>query len=121
MSVVSQGVPIRSLQVGINTSGIETGVASGSQHAPVNCEGYRDIVLYVKGSAALSAGTVVIEERDKLEDTPGTIATITLSTPFASTGGTYAYHLQTACYGYVNARIGTSVVGGTLIVILRAC
>lgn len=121
MSVVSQGVPIRALQVGINTAGIETGVLTGSAHAPVNCEGYRDIVIYVKSDAACSAGTLVIEERDRLQDTAGTIATITLATPFAASGGTYAYHLQSACYGYVNCRIGTDSVGGNIIAVLRAC
>lgn len=122
MAVVSQGVPKRAVLVGIvTTPEVITGVASGGAWAPVNCEGYTNLVLYVKSDAACSAGTVLIEERDQPQDVPNLNATITLSAAFASAGGTYAYHLQTAAYGYVSARIGTTAVGGLVSVVLRAC
>ncbi len=120
--VVSQGTPKRVLLVGSqNNAGIITGVASGGSHGSQNCEGYTCLVVYVIGSAALSAGTLLIEERDQPQDPPGLIASITLSSPFASAGGTYAYHLPVSAYGYVSARIGTSVTGGTVSAVLRAC
>lgn len=121
MSVTSPGAPLRAVLVGSDTNGQIGGVASGSAHAPVNCAGYTNLVVYVKASAALSDGTLIIEERDLASDAAGQIASITLATPFASAGGTYAYHLQNAAYGYVNARIGTTVVGGTITAVLRAC
>lgn len=122
MGAVAPHGPVRVLQVGsVDSNGTVTGVATGNAKAPLDCDGLTNITVYVKASAALSDGTVVIEERDVITDVAGTIATITLATPFASTGGTYAYHLQTACYGLVNARIGTDVVGGTIIVTMRAC
>ena len=121
MSVVSQGVPKRALLVGIADNDLITGVASGSSHASVNCEGYTNLVVYVQASAACSAGTLLIEERDRPQDAPGLVASITLSSPFSGAGGTYAYHLPVSAYGFVSARIGTSVTGALVSAVLRAC
>jgi hypothetical protein len=122
MAHVNSGAPSRVLLIGSqDTAGNITGVASGSSHTSVNCEGYTNPVIYITASAACSAGTVLIEERDRPQDSAGLIATVTLSSPFASAGGTYAYHLQTAAYGYVSARIGTSVTGAVVSAVLRMC
>lgn len=89
----------------------------------VNCENYNNITVYVRGSAALSAGTLIIEEAVDPGDTAAwsQIGSITLSTPFASAGGEYAYHLPApSAYAYVKTRIGTTVVGGTITVEVRA-
>src|SRR5262249_47552317 len=123
MSVVSQGTPKRVVLVGTpNVLGTTiAGVTSGSSTGPVNCEGYTCHTLYVVASAALSDGTLIIEERDQPQDVPGQVASITLSTPFASAGGTYAYHVfAPSAFGYLSARIGTTVVGGTIYVVLRS-
>ncbi len=87
-----------------------------------NCSNYNNLTVYIEGSAALSAGTLIIEESRRIEDT-GTwsqIASVTLATPFASAGGEYANHLPVSSYGWVRCRIGTTVVGGTISVELRA-
>ncbi len=90
-------------------------------------QGYADLsnynypVVYITGSAALSAGTLIIEESNAVDATVwSTVATVTLATPFASAGGVFAYHLPTAAYAYVKCRVGTTVVGGTISVELRA-
>lgn len=123
MAAASAGGPLRAILVGIQNGAGVTGVASGSAHAPVDVSAYQNLTLYVVASAALSAGTLVIEERDLLSDVPGVIDTITLATPFVSTGGTYAYHFGgpggSFAYGLISARIGTSAVGGTLTAVLR--
>ena len=121
MAAQSPASPMRAMLVGTNTNGTEAGVLTGATHPPVKCDSYPYLTVYVKATAALSAGTLVIEERDQPGDVPGTIATITLSTPFASAGGTFAYHVTPGAFGYISARIGTDAVGGTVIAILRAC
>lgn len=124
MSASSPAGPLRALLVGTNTAGVFSGVASGSSHGPIEIGSYQNLTLYVVASAALSAGTVIIEERDQPQDAPSVIDTITLATPFVSAGGTYAYHVGgpggSFAYGQISARIGTSVVGGTVYVVLRA-
>lgn len=120
MAVTSPGGPLRAVLVGGGTSDAPTGVTTGSDRAPVPMAGYTNAVVYVKSSAALSAGTLVIEEKDQASDISGTIATVDLATVFASAGGSYAYHLPNAEYGYLSARIGTTVVGGLVSAVLRA-
>ncbi len=122
MSVTSGGGALRTVLVGTQDGAILTGVTSGSTHPPANCAGYTNLTVYVIATALCSAGTLIIEERDQGQDTPGTIATITLTSPFAAAGGTYAYHLPTACYGLISARIGTTVTGtgATVAAVLRA-
>lgn len=101
-----------------------TTAANGSSQ-PIDITGATTLTFYVKASAALSAGTLIFEERDQVSDVPSLIDTVTLATPFVSAGGTYAYHVGgpggSFCYGLISARIGTSVTGGTLTVVLRAC
>ncbi len=87
-----------------------------------NCSNYNNLTVYVEGSAALSAGTLIIEESRRLDElgTWSQIASVTLATPFASAGGEYANHLPVSAYAWVRCRIGTTVVGGTISVELRA-
>lgn len=90
-------------------------------------QGYADLsnynypVVYITSTAALSAGTLIIEESNDPGATVWSqVASVTLATPFASAGGVYADHLPTAAYAFVKCRIGTTVVGGTISVELRA-
>ncbi len=120
MAGMSPAEPLRVVLVGSQNGVVLTGAASGSAHTMVDCSSYPYLTLYVISTAALSAGTLILEERDQPQDVPGTIVTITLSTPFASTGGTYAYHITPSASGYISARIGTSAVGGLVAAVLRA-
>ncbi len=97
------------------------GLAASPSAGVIDCAGYEALTVYVTGSAALSAGVLIIEESPTKGST-GTwsqIASVTLATPFASAGGEYATHLPLSAYAYVGARIGTSAVGGTITVELR--
>lgn len=122
MAAVSQGVPVRALLVGTDTNGVITGVTSGSAHAPINCAAYPYLTVYVVAAAACSAGTLILEERDQPSDTPGTIATLNLASIFSAAGGTYAYHVPVSAFGYLSAKIGTTVTGtgATVYAVLRA-
>ncbi len=111
MSAVSSAGPLRAVLFPAGTTGVSI---------PIPADGRLNWTFYLTASAALSAGTFVIEECDynpQVNTVPATwsqVASVTLATPFASTGGVYAYHLQQACYGYLRGRIGTTAVGGTL-------
>lgn len=96
------------------------GRTSGAGRA--DCSNYDNLTVYIEASAALSAGTLIIEESRRDSDTAAwsQIASVTLSSPFASAGGEYAYHLPVSSYAWVRGRIGTTVVGGTITVELRA-
>ncbi len=87
-----------------------------------DCSNYNSLVVYIRGSAALSAGTLIIEESDDPNEalTWSQIGSVTLATPFAAAGGKFAYHPQVAAFGWVRCRIGTTVVGGTISVTLGA-
>ncbi len=119
MAGVSSAGPLRAVLLGSQTGAVLTGLATGLGQ-PVRCDSYADVSIYLVATAALSAGTLVIEERDQPQDVPGIIVTVTLATPFASTGGTYVYHLAPSSYGYLSARIGTTVEGGLVAAVLRA-
>ncbi len=107
-----------------------TAGTTGSSN-PIDCSPYPYITVYLKSSAALSAGTVIIEEADydpRSEVVPAswsTISTLTLSSVFASAGGQAAVHIGGPgggyAYAFLRVRIGTTVVGGTLAAVLRAC
>ncbi len=88
----------------------------------VDCSNYNNLTVYIEGSAALSAGTLIIEESRRIDDTNtwSQIGSVTLATPFASAAGEYAYHAPISAYAFVRTRIGTSVVGGTITVEVRA-
>ena len=120
MSASSPAAPLRAVLVGSQNGAVLTGVASGAAHGPVDCSSYAYLTLYLASTAALTEGTVVLEERDQLQDTPGAIVTVTLATPFASAGGTYAYHVTPSAFGYISGKIGTTVVGGLVSAVLRA-
>ena len=124
MAAASPGLPQRALVVGAGSPTLPVGVATGAERAPVECSPYQNLTFYVVASAALTAGVITLEERDQPGDVPAVIDTITLATPFASAGGTYAYHVGgpggSFAYGYISARITTDVVGGLVYVVLRA-
>ncbi len=88
----------------------------------VDCSNYNYVTVIIEGSAALSAGTLIIEESRRIDET-GTwsqIGSVTLATPFASAGGQFGYHLSISAYPFIRTRIGTTVVGGTITVEVRA-
>ena len=106
------------------------GTTGSSQ--PINCAPYPYVTVYVTASAALSAGTLIVEEADydPLTESPyggtwSTITTVTLSSVFGSAGGQSAIHIGGPgggyAYAFLRVRIGTTVVGGTLAAVLRAC
>ncbi len=119
MAAVSAGAPLRAVLVGSQRGAVLTGVATGGGK-PVDCTPYTCVSIYLIATAALTAGTLVLEERDQPQDVPGIIVTVTLATPFASTGGTYVYHLAPSSYGWLSAKVGTDVEGGLVAVVLRA-
>jgi hypothetical protein len=102
----------------------ETITARTSGAGVVNCSNYNNIVVYIEASAALSNGTLIIEESRRMTETNtwSTIATVTLSTqaPFDSGAGQFGYHLPFAAYTFIRTRIGTTVVGGTITVEVAA-
>lgn len=106
------GAPFRMAQIAASTAGISQ---------PKDCRGYEHLTVYLTASAALSAGTLIVEEAswDPMAEaiytgTWSQIASYTLSSVFASTGGQSAQHLPVTHYANVRTRIGTTVVGGTL-------
>jgi hypothetical protein len=123
MSANSPAGPFRSVQFTGQTAG-----NAGGTGPWINCRGFTNLTVYVAGSAALSAGTLIVEEASWDPTTevpfPGTasqITSVTLSSPFASAGGQYATHCPVSAYAWVRTRIGTSVVGGTISVDLEGC
>lgn len=109
------------------TTSLIVGVASGTS-VPKNCRGVTDLVLYMTSSAALSAGTVIVEEAtwDDLTEkiysgTWSQIASYTMSSVFASAGGQSGQHLPVSAYSHVRVRIGTTLVGGLLSAVLEGC
>jgi hypothetical protein len=120
MAVTSPGGPQRAVLVGAGTNDAPTGVTTGAARSPVPVAGFVYHVVYVKATAALSAGTLVIDERDQPGDVPGAIATLNLASIFSGGGGTYAYHLPVSAYGYLSAHIGTTVVDGLVSAVLRS-
>lgn len=116
MSAVNPTGPVR--VVALNA------VASGTS-IPIEAGARLNWTAYIKGSAALSAGTLLVEEadfdpsNDTVPATWSTVVSVTLATPFASAGGQYANHLPAATYSYLRARVGTSVTGGTITVVLK--
>lgn len=99
-------------------SGVTTGTGPS-----ILVRGYPSLTLYITGSAALSAGTLILEESDDpaYAGTWSAMSSTTLATPFASAGGKYAVHLQQSASAYVRARIGTNVVGGTVDAAIEGC
>ncbi len=131
MAASSPAGPVRALLLGtLGSNSLRTGVTLGISQ-PFAMAPYQNLTFYVRGSAALSAGTLIFEEADWdpltekiFAGTWSTIATLTLSSVFASAGGEAAYHVGgpggSYCYAFVRARIGTTVVGGTVTVVARA-
>jgi|SRR5690606_22894568 len=77
----------------------------------------RHHVLYIEGSAGVSAGAVAIEEASG-EDYGGTWGQVTAPVAVVA-GAVVAVHVQ-GCYGALRARVSTAVVDGTVSVRLIA-
>lgn len=124
----SAGAPFRAIMLGSTdaTTGTVTGVTTGTSK-PFDMQGWSVPTIYLLASAALSEGTLIIEEAD-FDPTLrsfgslawSNIATRTLATDFTSAGGWEAIHLAQSAYSYLRVRIGATVVGGTLIVTMKA-
>ena len=126
MPGVSGASPLRTLLLGSQaTDGTITGVTSGTSQG-LAVEAYANVTIYVTASAALSAGTLIVEEadydtdREMISNNWSVVATYTLSSVFSGAGGKAANHLPAASYNHVRVRIGTTVVGGTVYVRMGA-
>lgn len=87
-----------------------------------DARGYSSPSVTVTASAAISAGTVIVEESDDptYAGTWSQIESITLSSVFPSAGGKSVRHYSQSSYGFIRTRIGTTVVGGTISTFLGA-
>lgn len=132
MAVTNPGGPLNAPLLGtFNADGTITGVASGTSQS-IDAQGYANLTVYAYASAAISAGTLIVEEAYKHPSTQalptGTysqVTSVTLSSPFSAAGGWVAIHLGGPggqyAYDYVRVRIGTAVEGGTLAAALVGC
>lgn len=78
----------------------------------VHCEGFPNIVVYLKSTGVTSSGVVTIEEADD-ENYAGTWSEITTVNASDVTGGAeVAVHLEVGAYGWVRVRISTVIGGG---------
>ncbi len=92
-----------------------SGATTGTSE-PVDVNAFLSLAVTITATAALSAGTLIVEESDDplYAGTWSTIATENLATIFASGGGKSVRHYPNSAYGYVRTRIGTTVVGGQI-------
>ncbi len=112
---LTQG-PLRVVMLTDNTVGMSM---------PVDVSHYSNITLYLKGAGTISAGTLIVEEADYVGATTDVWSDITGSVPIDCTevsgGEQKAYQVPIGAYGYLRARIGTSIAGagGSISVVLR--
>lgn len=99
----------------------QTGVMTGTG-VPVEVKAYTSPSTEITASAALSDGTLIIEESsDPLyAGTWSQIESVTLSSVFSGAGGKSVRHHPQSSYGYIRTRVGTTVAGGTISTIVQA-
>jgi len=90
------------------------GVASGTgPWVPIAC-GAQLLTVTTTGLGTISAGTLLIEETDSLEDssgaTPAQLSTLDLTTITA--GKKNVSHVGPAAYGFIRARLSVAITGG---------
>ncbi len=103
------------MQIGNLNAPLLSGATTGT--SPVVCiGGYTAPAITITASAALSAGTLVVEESDdpNYAGTWSTIETVDLASLFASAGGKQMRHYDVANYSFLRVRVGTTVAGGTI-------
>jgi hypothetical protein len=89
----------------------------------INVQGWTHLVAYFSTDGNPGAGTCVIEEIDDPDTqsalTASAITTVDIDVS-VGTDGVFAYHFPVSAYGWIRARIATSVTVATLSVVLRA-
>jgi len=92
---------------------------------PIDVSHYSNITIYLKGAGTISAGTLIVEEADYVNNYTGTWSDITGPVPIDCTdvtaGQQKAYQVPLGAYGFLRVRIGTAVAGagGVVSVVLR--
>ena len=92
---------------------------------PIDVSHYSNVTIYLKGEGTISAGTLIVEEADYVDAYAGSWSDITGDVPIDCTevtgGAQKAYQVPIGAYGYLRARIGTTIsgAGGSISVVLR--
>lgn len=119
MGHVSPGGPVRVLLLNAQTADETLGPR-------VDCSGFTNIVIYVKGTGTTSSGVITIEEADynpntEVDYTGTWSAIITVNASDVTAGVQKAVHLPTGAYAWVRTRISTAIGGGgSISTVLRA-
>jgi len=91
-------------------------VTSGTSQ-PFNASPYRSLTAYVQGTGTTSSGTIIIETADwdalTTQTYSGTWSELTtVNASDVNSGKQKAVSFTSRAYGFVRARIGTSIGGG---------
>lgn len=103
------------MQIGNILQPLLSGATTGtSQIVPINA--FTSLDVTITATAALSAGTLLVEESDDpgYAGTWSLIENVNLASVFASAGGKSVRHYANSSYQFVRTRIGTTAVGGTI-------
>lgn len=118
--------PDRTLLLGteaVSAAGVPTitGVTTGTSRA-VDRSAHGIVSFFVRGIGAVGAGTVIIEEADiaPIENGDYTGTWSTMQTVTVPANGQASYHPSDSAYGFIRARIGTTVTVGTATVVMRS-
>ena len=101
-----------------------TGVTTGTSQ-PIDYKSHGIVTFYLRSIGTTSGGIVLIEEADwdeKEQVYSGTWSQVASIAASSFTGGAQtAYHVTDSSYGYLRARISSTITGGgTIMVSLRS-